>query len=379
MTDDVDNVPWLLTPGPLTISATVRAAMLRDWGSRDAAFIAMTARVRERLAGIAGAADSHCCVPIQGSGTFAIEATLGTLLPRAGKALVLVNGAYGARMARICTVIGRAHDIYETAEDTPPDPVEIGRRLDADPAIGHVIAVQCETTSGILNPIEEIAEVVAARGRRLIVDAMSAFGALPLPVHPNGPIEAVVASANKCLEGAPGIGFAIARNDALAAAEGRAPSLSLDLHDQWRAFEANGQWRFTPPTHVLAALDQALVEHAEEGGTAGRGARYRRNCAILVEGLRVLGLETLLPDDLQAPIIVTVHSPRDPGFDFARFYDAIARRGYLIYPGKLTRCETFRVGCIGRLGAAEMTGAVAAIDAALDELGIKDRGRRETP
>jgi 2-aminoethylphosphonate-pyruvate transaminase len=293
--------------------------------------------------------------------------------------LILVNGAYGTRMSRICKIIGRAHDIYETAEDVPPDPVEIGRRLDADPAIGHVVAVHCETTSGILNPVAEIADVVAARGRRLIVDAMSAFGALPLKIAADGPIEAVVASANKCLEGAPGIGFAIVQTDALAQAAGRAPSLSLDLHDQWRAFENNGQWRFTPPTHVLAALDRALVEHEEEGGTAGRGARYRHNCEILVEGLRALGLDMLLPDALQAPIIVTIHSPRDPNFDFPRFYDAIARRGYLIYPGKLTKGETFRVGCIGRLGEGEMAGAVAAIGAALDELGVIDRGRRETP
>ncbi len=364
--------PWLLTPGPLTTSDGVKRAMLRDWGSRDPAFIAMTARVRERLTALAGGADSHVCVPLQGSGTFVVEAGLGTLIPKDGKALVLVNGAYGARIAKILTVLGRAHDVYETSEDTPPDPGEVARRLAADPATSHVVLVHCETTSGILNPLAELAAATAEAGRSLIVDAMSAFGALPLDLGATK-IDAVLASANKCLEGVPGIGFAIVERAALEKAGGNAPSLSLDLHDQWRGFEANGQWRFTPPTHVLAALDEALIEHAAEGGVAGRGGRYARNCAVLTKGLRDLGLSLYLPDALQAPIIVTVHAPADPAFDFTAFYDAVAAQGYLIYPGKLTRAETFRVGCIGRLGEAEMRGAVAAIAKALDRLGVKDR------
>ena len=207
----------------------------------------------------------------------------------------------------------------------------------------------------------------------LIIDAMSAFGALPLDLR-SVAADAVVASANKCLEGAPGVGFALLRRSALEGAAGYAPSLSLDLHDQWSAMERTGQWRFTPPTHLLAALDQALKEHAAEGGAPGRLARYRENCRILVEGLRGLGLKTLLPDHLQAPIIVTVHNPGDPAFDFKRFYDAVAARGFLIYPGKLTKAPTFRVGCIGRLGAPEMRNALTAIEAALDELGVTQRG-----
>jgi 2-aminoethylphosphonate-pyruvate transaminase len=368
-----DREPWLLTPGPLTTSAGVKRAMLRDWGSRDPAFIAMTARVRERLVALAGGTGSHVCVPLQGSGTFVVEAALGTLIPRDGKALVLVNGAYGARAAKILKRLGRAHEVYETEEDTPPDPAEVARRLAADPALGHVVLVHCETTSGILNPLEAIASVVAEAGRKLIVDAMSAFGALPLDLGATR-VEAVLASANKCLEGVPGLGFAIVERAALEKAAGNAPSLSLDLRDQWRGFEANGQWRFTPPTHVLAALDEALNEHAAEGGVAGRGARYARNCEVLMAGLRGLGLSLYLPQGLQAPIIVTVRAPADPAFDFAAFYDAVAEQGYLIYPGKLTKAATFRVGCIGRLGATEMRGAVAAIANALDRLGVKERG-----
>jgi len=372
MADDSKD-PWLLTPGPLTTSMGVKRAMLRDWGSRDPAFIAMTARVRERLVALAGGQGGHVCVPLQGSGTFVVEAALATLIPWSGKTLVLANGAYGARVARILGLIGRAHEVYATPEDTPPDPGEVAARLAADPAIGHVVLVHCETTSGILNPVEAIAGAVAGAGRALILDAMSAFGALPLDLQAT-PVAAVLASANKCLEGVPGIGFAIVNRQALEAAAGNAASLSLDLHDQWRGLEANGQWRFTPPTHVLAALDAALDEHAAEGGVAGRGARYARNCEILVEGLRGLGLAPYLPEALQAPIIVTLHAPADPAFDFAAFYAAVAAQGYLIYPGKLTRAETFRVGCIGRLGEAEMRGAVAAIGAALDALGVRERG-----
>jgi len=235
------------------------------------------------------------------------------------------------------------------------------------------VLVHCETTSGILNPLDAIAAVTAEAGRSLILDAMSAFGALPLDLGATK-IDAVLASANKCFEGVPGIGFAIVERTALEKAAGNAPSLSLDLFDQWRGFEANGQWRFTPPTHVLAALDEALNEHAVEGGVAGRRGRYARNCEILTDGLRELGLSLYLPPELQAPIIVTVNAPADPAFDFTAFYDVVAAQGYLIYPGKLTKAATFRVGCIGRLGEEEMRGAVAAIAAALEELGVTERG-----
>ncbi len=364
-----DQTPYLLTPGPLTTSEATKQAMVRDWGSRDGRFIALTARVRDRLTALAGGGDTHACVLLQGSGTFVVEAMLGTFLPADGRCLILVNGAYGARMVRICEIIGRAHSVYETAQDTPPDPARLDALLAEDETIGHVAAVHCETTTGILNPIEDIAAICEARGRRLLVDAMSSFGALPFDLG-RIPCEAVAASANKCLEGVPGIGFVIARRDALVAAEGNAPSLSLDLHDQWRGFEATGEWRFTPPTQVLAALGQALDEHAAEGGVSARGARYAANCRVLVEGMRELGFETFLPDALQAPIIVTLRAPSDPRFDFARFYDALAMRGYLIYPGKLTRAASFRIGCIGRIDEAVMHGVVAAIAEVTGEMGF---------
>ena len=353
--------PWLLTPGPLTTSPTVKQAMLHDYGSRDKTFIDINAHVRSRLVAIVDGTESHVCIPLQGSGTFVVEAMVGTFVPREGKLLILINGAYGHRIAKICSYLGRNYTTVETAEDVPVDLKKLSSVLNEDAAISHVAVIHCETTSGILNPIQEVSEIVAKHERRLLVDAMSAFGAIPLSAK-GIRFDAVVASSNKCLEGSPGMGFCIADREALASTQGNSNSLCLDLYDQWVAMEGNGQWRFTPPTHAILAFDQALDEFEQEGGVEGRGQRYRNNCRILVEGMRQMGFRTLLPDEVQAPIIVTFRMPDDPGFDFNRFYDSLAQQGYVIYPGKLTVAESFRIGCIGRLGADEMRGALAAID-----------------
>jgi len=363
------NDPWLLTPGPLTTSPTVKEAMLHDYGSRDLGFIEINRRVRERLLGIVGGRDGYVCVPLQGSGTFVVEAMLGCFVPRDGKLLILVNGAYGHRMVRICRTIGRTVVVQETPEDTPVDPIALERTLAEDRAITHVAVVHCETTSGILNPLQEVARIVAGQGRRLLIDAMSAFGAISLEAG-RIPFDAVVASSNKCLEGVPGMGFCIATEEALRRTEGNAHSLSLDLYDQWVSMEKNGQWRFTPPTHCILAFDRALEEFEAEGGVEGRGGRYAANCRILVNGMRELGFRTLLPDALQAPIIVTFHMPTDPNFDFGVFYDRLRAAGYVIYPGKLTVADSFRIGCIGRLSAREMEGVLAAVRKALDEMTV---------
>lgn len=360
--------PILLTPGPLTTSATVKQAMLKDWGSRDAAFIQINADIRRRLPELAGAAETHVAVPMQGSGTFAVEAMIGTLVPPDGKLLVLVNGAYGQRMLRIARVVGLETAAIEAPEDQPVSAYALDKALAADPAITHVAVVHCETTSGVLNPLAEVADVTARHGRALLVDSMSAFGALPVDARDIA-FQALAASSNKCLEGAPGVGFVIVERKALAAAEGNAHSLSLDLFDQWKALEANGQWRFTPPTHVLAAFHQALAEHAAEGGVEGRGRRYRDNCAELVSGMRALGFETLLPDAVQAPIIVTFRMPADPRFVFADFYDRLRERGFVIYPGKLTVADSFRMGCIGRIDRNDIRRALVAVAAVMAEMG----------
>ncbi|MBM3581232.1 MAG: 2-aminoethylphosphonate--pyruvate transaminase [Alphaproteobacteria bacterium] len=362
--------PILLTPGPLTTTRATKEAMLRDWGSRDATFIAINARVRDRLRAIVNASDTHVTVPMQGSGTFAVEAAIGTLVPRNGKALVLVNGAYGKRMCKILDYMGRAYAAYETAEDTPPDPAEVDRRLAADPSLTHVLMIHCETTSGLLNPVDEVARIAKARGRALLLDSMSAFGAIPLDLKAT-PCDAVMASSNKNLEGVPGMGFVIVRTETLKAAKGNAHSLSLDLYDQWQAMEANKQWRFTPPIHVIVALDKAIEQFDKAGGVKGRNARYSANCRTLVNGMRKMGFVTLLPDKLQAPIIVTFRMPKDPNFKFERFYNLLKDQGYVIYPGKLTVADSFRMGCIGAIGQREMRGALAAVRNALRELGVK--------
>ncbi len=363
--------PWLLTPGPLTTSRSVKEAAVHDYGSRDHYFIDVNVRMRQALVEIVNGSGSHVCVPMQGSGTFVVEAMIGTLVPRDGKVLVLVNGAYGTRIAKICDVIGRSKSVLEFPENVPVDPAAVGKALAEDASITHVVAVHCETTTGILNPVEDIAAIVAEHGRRFLIDAMSAFGAIPLDAT-TVPFEAVVASSNKCLEGTPGLGFCVVRQDALEAAKGNAHSLTLDLHDQWTALEATKQYRFTPPVHTILSFDQALKEFQDEGGVAGRGGRYTENCRVLVDGMRRMGFSPLLPDELQAPIIVTFLMPQDKRFDFQSFYDALRDKGYVIYPGKLTVAETFRIGCIGRLGTAEIEGALRAIKGTLAEMGVAD-------
>lgn len=365
--------PLLLTPGPLTTSPSVKRAMLRDVGSRDHDFIDVNRQIRERLVEIVKGATTHVCVPLQGSGTFAVEAMLGTFVPRAGKVLLLVNGAYGIRMQRICEYLQIAHEVLQTTEDQPVDVVELDRRLTKDDGITHVAVVHCETTSGILNPLEKVADVVASHCRGLLIDAMSAFGAIAVDAR-SLPFDALVASSNKCLEGVPGVGFCIAREAALTQTRGNSRSLCMDLYEQWVAMEKNGQWRFTPPTHCILAFGQALDELAAEGGVPGRGRRYTENCAVLVAGMRAMGFETLLPDALQAPIIVTFHMPADPAFDFAVFYERLRKAGFVIYPGKLTAADSFRVGCIGHLGSAEIEAALECIRQTLAAMNVHHTG-----
>ncbi|MBL8808046.1 MAG: 2-aminoethylphosphonate--pyruvate transaminase [Rhodospirillales bacterium] len=360
--------PLLLTPGPLTTSKTTKQAMIHDWGSRDATFLAANASMLKRIAALAGRADSHVTVPVQGSGTFAVEAMVTSMVPKGGKLLLAINGAYGLRARRMAEIAGRAVASLEFPEDRPVDPAAVDAALAADAAITHVFVVHCETTSGVLNPVDAVSDVVARRGRRLLVDAMSAFGAIGLAATTK--YDALAASSNKCIEGVPGLGFVVCDKAAIVAAKGNATTLTLDLHDQWAGFEKTGQWRFTPPVHAIMAFSQALDEHAAEGGVEGRGGRYRRNCKVLVEGLRAMGFQTLLPDTLQAPIIVTVHMPSDPKFVFQKFYDRLKEQGYVIYPGKLTVADSFRIGCIGRLDESHMRGALAAIKATLAEMGV---------
>jgi len=365
--------PLLLTPGPLTTSAAVKQAMVHDWGSRDAEFLRINRMVLDKIVELAGGEGTHVTVPVQGSGTFAVEAMITSFVPRAGKLLVLINGAYGQRARKIVEIAGRAVVVHETPEDTPPDLAALDTLLAADKAISHVFAVHCETTSGILNPIAEVAALVARHGRRLLVDSMSAFGALEIDAR-KVPYDAMAASSNKCLEGVPGLGFVVCRIAALAECKGNATTLVLDLFEQAENFAKTGQYRFTPPIHVIVALGKAIEEHAAEGGVAGRGKRYRENAKVLIDGMRAMGFRTLLGEKLQAPIIVTFHMPTEPKFVFQRFYDGLKDRGYVIYPGKLTVADSFRIGCIGRLYPENMKGALAAVREVLDEMRVSNGG-----
>lgn len=362
--------PFLLTPGPLTTAYEVKEAMLKDWGSWDDDFRAMTRSLRSRLLALCGpGADRYDCVPIQGSGSYCVEAMLGSFVPKDGKVLVLANGAYGLRAAKTLEYLGRACHLLDKGDYLPPRGAEVASILAADPIITHVLAIHCETSSGILNPIEEIAEATQAAGRKFLIDSMSAFGALPLdPVALN--CTAFVSSANKCIEGVPGFGFVIAHKDEITTAKGNSHSLALDVHAQWETMEKTGQWRFTPPTHTVAAFLRALQLHEAEGGAPGRLARYTRNRDVMVDGMRALGFETLLADRWLSPIIVTFFCPADPAFRFQSFYDAMKARGFIIYPGKLTVVDSFRVGCIGRMDEDIMRRVVTAAAEALAEMGV---------
>jgi len=362
--------PILLTPGPLTTSLATKAAMLSDWGSWDAAFNAVTAEVRRKVLDIVHAHETHVCVPMQGSGTFSVEAAVNTIVPRDGHVLVLVNGAYGTRMAKLTQMMGRKLSTFETAENVPTTAQDVDRLLASDASITHVGLIHCETSTGILNPLAEIAAVVARRGRSLIVDAMSSFAAIGIDARAV-PFDALIAASGKCVEGPPGMGFVLARRAVLERCAGNSTSLALDLHDQWTYMERTTQWRYTPPTHVVVAFNAALDQLAAEGGQPARLARYTKNYETLVGGMTELGFKAFLPPEIQAPIIVTFHAPPDPAYAFKRFYERVRDKGFILYPGKLTQVETFRVGCIGAIGPAEMRHAVNAIRDTLSEMGIR--------
>jgi len=359
--------PILLTPGPLTTSTATKLAMVRDWGSRDARFIELNRRVRDMLLQVVNLKETHVCVPLQGSGTFVVEAMLGTLVPRDGHVLVPLNGAYCKRIERILAILGRRVTALDFEENEPVTPAAVDAALARDPSITHVALVHCETSTGVLNPLAEVAAVVSRYQKSLLVDAMSSFAALPI----EGSFDALVAASGKCLEGPPGMGFALIRKSSLEKCAGNSPSLVLDLHDQWVSMEKTAQWRFTPPTVIVAALHAALEEYAAEGGRAGRGARYRRNCEVLIEGMTRLGFKLFLKPEHQAPVIVTFHAPGDPNYDFQKFYDRVREKGFVLYPGKLTRVDTLRIGCIGAIDEHAIRAAVHAIADTIAEQNIR--------
>ena len=367
----MDRDRILLTPGPLTTTLRTKLAMLKDWGSWDADFNELTAGVRSRLLDIVHGQDTHVVVPLQGSGTFSVEAAVATLVPRDGHVLVPDNGAYCKRAARLAQMMGRKATLLPVAEESPVSAAAVDAQLEAEPGITHVVLIHCETGTGVENPLQAVAEVCQRRGKGLIVDAMSSFAALPIDARSTR-FDALVAASGKCLEGVPGMGFVFIRKAVLDACAGNSQSLAMDLHDQHVYMGKTGQWRFTPPTHVVAALSEAITQFVEEGGQPARLARYADNCRTLVDGMAALRFRPFLKPEVQAPIIVTFHAPAHPAYDFKRFYEGAKARGFMLYPGKLTQVETFRVGCIGAIGRNEMRQAVEAVADTLREMGIPD-------
>lgn len=362
--------PYLLTPGPLSTSAETKNAMLKDWGSWDSDFNALTAGIRQQLLAMADTdPEVFACVPMQGSGTFAVEATLASVTEREAPTLILSNGTYGKRAADIMRYLGRDVQVMDKGDYLPPLPEEVDAWLTAHPEVASVVLVHCETSSGILNPLEAIATVVKKHGKRFIVDAMSSFGGVPIDLE-QVPLDALISSANKCIEGVPGFGFVIIRRSVLEASAEQSHSLSLDLHAQWDYMERTGQWRFTPPTHSVVAFQRALEQHRVEGGVAGRFARYSANRDVLVSGMRHLGFQTLLDDAWLSPIITTFLSPADTNFDFKRFYTELKARGFLIYPGKLTAVDSFRIGHIGQVNADVIQSLLKAIAQSLQAMQV---------
>jgi 2-aminoethylphosphonate-pyruvate transaminase len=366
-----ETTPYLLTPGPLTTSAAVKEAMLHDWGSWDGELRQVVAGIRSHLLEIADAQQGFECVLLQGSGSYGVEAALGSFAPKDKKTLMLTNGAYGERAIKALTYMNRDFVSYETDELEAPSAEEVAALLKANPDIGAVFLVQCETTSGIVNAVEDIAAVAQKAGCILILDAMSSFGAMDLSMKRMG-IDVLISSANKCIEGVPGFSYVIARRDLLEASQGVSHSLALDLYEQWAYMQKSGQFRFTPPTHTLVAFAKALQQHAEEGGQKGRLARYQKTAKAMRDGMRRIGLTPLLNDNETGPIIQTFATPRDPNFDFNRFYEGLKSRGFIIYPGKLTKRPSFRIGNMGALDWEVMEMLVDATEATLNEMNVTD-------
>src|SRR5262245_26410442 len=352
----------LFTPGPLTTSAAVKRAMLRDLGSRDREFTAVVRAVRRGLLDVAGVSqeEGYEAVLMQGGGTCGVEAVLTCAAPPGGTWLIVSNGAYGERMARVCQVHRIPHTVLRCPESARPDPVALDRALAADPTVTGVAAVHCETTTGILNPAEEIGRVAKRYGKTYALDSMSAFGGVEFDLRASG-ADFLVSSSNKCVEGVPGLSFCLCRRDSLRATAAWARTLSLDLLDQWRALEQTGQFRFTPPTHVVLALAQALGELAAEGGVPGRAARYRANQATLLTGMRALGFAEYLPPELQSHIITSFRYPADERFDFPTFYGRLSDLGFVIYPGKVSGADCFRIGTIGRIFPDDIRALLRAV------------------
>ena len=360
----------LLTPGPLSTSRGVRTAMLKDWCTWDKDYNNIVEDIRKELVSLCVKEENrekYTVVLMQGSGSFGVESVIGTAVPKEkGKLLVLANGAYGNRMGEIASVLGLNFRIEKFGDKTVVNPERVREILKEDSEITHVSVVHSETTSGILNPVFEIGKVVKEFGKTFIVDAMSSFGGVCIDLE-ELQADFIISSSNKCIQGVPGFSFIICKRDVLEKCSGQARSLSLDLYNQWKTMEENhGKWRFTSPTHTVRAFYQALAELREEGGIKAREARYTENNKILREGMKELGFETLISEEYQSPIITSFIAPESEGYNFERFYQNLKKQGFVIYPGKVTEIESFRIGNIGEVYSQDIRELLEAVKKSID-------------
>lgn len=362
--------PLMLTPGPVSISRRVKEKMLQDLASGGGEMTENLTFSRQYLVELCNGQGGWTAVPMQGSGTFATEGLLGTLVPHDGKVLIHTNGVYGDRLVDICRAINLPFKSFRTAPYTPPTAAQFEAEIKADPAITHVIMVHCETSTGVLNRIDEIAAVCRKYAKSFMVDAIASFGAFEIDVKRDS-IDAVIISPNKCLQGPPGLSWVVVRKSTLEESKGNCHSTSLDLYDQLQYLDRTGGFRFTPPTHVLSAFAEALREHQEEGGVLARQERYRRSWRRMIDGMRQMGFQTLLPDNVASPIVATFHDPHDPNYSFQKLYDGMKARGFIIFPGRLAAANTFRIACIGEVDEHDIGRAMEALNEVVAEMGLK--------
>ena len=369
--------PLLLTPGPVSTSHAVKAAMMRDRASGGDEFHADLQHARAYMVGLVHGEGAYTAIPLPGSATYANEGVIAQLVPPGGKLLIHTNGVYGDRLIEIASHLGTPYAVIRTAPFTPPTGAQFEAAISADPAITHVMIVHCETSTGVLNPLDTVAAVCRHHTKGLFVDAVASFGAMDIDARRLG-LQAITVSSNKCMQGVPGIGWAIVQNTVLENARGHGASLVLDLWDQNQHMDRTTAFRFTPPTQVVAAFAQACREHAQEGGTTARLERYQRNWRRLVDGMRQMGFATVVPDEFASPIVATFHNPDHPAFSFQALFEGMKGRGFIIFPGRLALANTFRIGCMGDVTEADMSEAMEAIADTLKEMGVTQLGRIET-
>ncbi|WP_342364036.1 2-aminoethylphosphonate--pyruvate transaminase [Terrarubrum flagellatum] len=368
--------PLLLTPGPVSISMTTKRVMLTDRASGGVEFQADLQFARDYMVGLVGGRGDYTAVPLPGSATYANEAVIAALVPVGGKLLIHTNGVYGDRLIEICAHTGKSYGAIRTPPFTPATAAQFEAAIEADPAITHVMIVHCETSTGVLNPLEAVADVCRRHGKGLLIDAVASFGAFDIDAKRLG-FQAVTVSSNKCMQAAPGIGWSVVQKTALENAKGNHSTLALDLWDQNQHMDRTAAFRFTPPTQVLAAFAQACREHQAEGGAPARFRRYSRNWRRLVDGMRQLGFVTVVPDEFASPIVATFHNPAHPAFSFERLFEGMKKRGFIIFPGRLALANTFRIGCMGDVVEADMADAVSAVAESMEEMGVVGLGRTE--